>query len=96
MDTTVAALELVVAGEATAAIPERFARAPVRTGRISLALPRSFPMRQAHYLLRPHDDPFPSPRARAFLAWLADLDQHQPPLPPDDGGDQTATGAGIG
>jgi LysR family glycine cleavage system transcriptional activator len=80
VDTTITALELVTAGDASAAVPERFARTAVREGRVSLALPQSFPMRQAHYLLRPLDNPTPSPRARAFLLWLAHLDDHRPAL----------------
>jgi LysR family glycine cleavage system transcriptional activator len=81
VDTTVTALELVAAGDASALVPERFARAAVRAGRVRLALPQSFPMRQAHYLLRPLDSPAPSVRARAFLVWLAGLDEHLPALP---------------
>lgn len=68
-------------GDASAAVPERFARAAVRSGRVSLALAQSFPMRQAHYLLRPLDDPTPTVQARAFLLWLARLDDHLPALP---------------
>ncbi|MEJ2867830.1 LysR substrate-binding domain-containing protein [Actinomycetospora sp. OC33-EN08] len=84
VDTTVTALELVAAGDASAVLPERFVRSAVREGRVGLALPRSFPMRQAHYLLRSHDDPTPSPRARAFVAWLARLDEQVPALPGGD------------
>jgi LysR family transcriptional regulator, glycine cleavage system transcriptional activator len=81
VDTTIAALELVAAGDATAAVPERFARTAVRAGRVSLALAQAFPMRQAHYLLRPLDDPTPTAQARAFLLWLARLDDDLPALP---------------
>ncbi|GAA4936398.1 LysR family transcriptional regulator [Actinomycetospora succinea] len=80
VDTSLAALEVVAAGEACAVIPERFARTAVRAGRVVLALDRSWPTRQAHYLLRRHEDPRPSPRARAFLAWLDDLDARVPAL----------------
>ncbi|WP_433803811.1 LysR substrate-binding domain-containing protein [Actinomycetospora sp. CA-084318] len=80
VDTTVTALELAAAGDASAVVPERFARTAVRAGRVSLALPQSFPMRQAHYLLRPLDSPRPSPRARVFLDWLTRLDEDQPAL----------------
>ena len=38
-------------------------------------------MRQAHYLLRPLDDPTPTAQARAFLLWLARLDDDLPALP---------------
>ena len=62
-------------------VPERFARTAVRAGRVSLALPQSFPMRQAHYLLRPLDNPTPSAHAPAFLLWLDRLDDHLPALP---------------
>jgi LysR family transcriptional regulator, glycine cleavage system transcriptional activator len=81
VDTSVAALELVAAGDASAVVPERFARTAVRAGRVSLALPQAFPMRQAHYLLRPLGNLSPSPRARTFLTWLARLDEHLPALP---------------
>ena len=37
-------------------------------------------MRQAHYVLRSRDDPHAGPQARAFLDWLTDLDQNDPPL----------------
>lgn len=80
VDTTVTALELAATGDASAVVPERFARTAVRTGRVSLALEQAFPMRQAHYLLQPHGSPRPSPRARTFLDWLAHLDGRQPPL----------------
>ena len=82
VDTTIAALELVAAGDATAAVPERFARTAVRAGRVALALAQSFPMRQAHYLLRPLDAPTPSTHARTFLAWLARLDREHTALVP--------------
>lgn len=81
VDTTVVALELVAASDASAMVPERFARTAVRAGRVSLALAQAFPMRQAHYLLRPVDDPRPSAQARVFLEWLAGLDDHLPALP---------------
>jgi len=80
VDTSITALELAAAGDACAVIPERFARTAVRAGRVTLALERSWPMRQAHYLLRPREDPHPGPQARAFLDWLADLDRDDPPL----------------
>lgn len=85
VDTTIAALELAAAGDASAVVPERFARTAVGAGRVTLALQQSFPMRQAHYLLRPVDDPTPSAQARAFLAWLAGLDKQLPALPRVDG-----------
>lgn len=80
VDTTVAALELVAAGTACAVVPERFTRTAVRAGRVHAALGASFPMRQAHYLLRPLDDAGLPSRARTFLAWLADLDTSTPAL----------------
>ncbi|NYD35125.1 LysR substrate-binding domain-containing protein [Actinomycetospora corticicola] len=80
VDTTVTALELAAGGDASAVVPERFARTAVRAGRVSLALPQAFPMRQAHYLLRPLEAPRSSPRARVFLEWLTHLDEHQPAL----------------
>lgn len=80
VDTTVAALELAAAGDASAVVPERFARTAVRAGRVRLAVEQVFPMRQAHYLLRPRDDPGLSAQARTFLSWLTRLDEHQPPL----------------
>ncbi|MEJ2864697.1 LysR substrate-binding domain-containing protein [Actinomycetospora flava] len=80
VDTSLAALEIVAAGDACAVIPERFARTAVRAGRVALALDGAWPARQAHYLLRPHSEPRPSPQARAFLAWLAELDERVPSL----------------
>ena len=80
VDTSVTALELAAAGDACAVVPERFARTAVRAGRVTLALEESWSMRQAHYLLRPRGHPHPGPQARAFLDWLTDLDQDDPPL----------------
>jgi LysR family transcriptional regulator, glycine cleavage system transcriptional activator len=80
VDLAVAALELAAAGDACAVVPERFARVAVRAGRLALALDRSFPMRQAHYLLRPLGDPRPSAKARTFLDWLEHLDRIEPAL----------------
>ncbi len=82
VDTSVTALELAAAGDACAVVPERFARTAVRAGRVTLALEESWSMRQAHYLLRPRGHPHPGPQARAFLDWLTDLDQDDPPLVP--------------
>ena len=62
VDTSVTALELAAAGDACAVVPERFARTAVRAGRVTLALEESWPMRQAHYLLRPAATPTPGRR----------------------------------
>jgi LysR family glycine cleavage system transcriptional activator len=56
-------------------VSERFARTPCRAGRVGLSLAQSFPMRQAHYLLRPSAPPLPID-ARADLRRLA-----RPPRP---------------
>lgn len=80
VDTTVAAIELAAVGNASAMVPERFARTAVRAGRVALALDQSFSMRQAHYVLRPLAAPSLSARARTFLAWLARLDREHPAL----------------
>src|SRR5699024_5192915 len=80
VDTSISALELVASGDACAVVPERFARSAVRAGRVSLALDTAWPMRQAHYLVRPLDAPHPGPSARVFLRWLTELDQHDEPL----------------
>jgi LysR family glycine cleavage system transcriptional activator len=80
VDLTTVALELAAVGDACAVVPERFARTAVRAGRVALAIDRAFPMRQAHYLLRPLDDQTLSATARTFLAWLERLDQIEPAL----------------
>ncbi|TDD81963.1 LysR family transcriptional regulator [Saccharopolyspora karakumensis] len=80
VDTSVTAVEIAAAGDACAVVPERFARTAVATGRVSLALDRSWPMRQAHYLIRPLDAAPHAAPARAFLRWLSDLEQRSTPL----------------
>ncbi|MBB3666083.1 LysR family glycine cleavage system transcriptional activator [Prauserella sediminis] len=80
VDTSLAALEMAAADDVCAVVPERFARTAVRTGRVSLALDRTWPMRQAHYLLRPLDAPHHTASARAFLRWLDELEQDSAPL----------------
>lgn len=82
VDTSVAALEIAAAGDACAVVPERFARTAVRAGRISLALEQTWPMRQAHYLLRPLNASPPVQPARLFLRWLRDLEQRSEALVP--------------
>lgn len=82
VDTSVAALEIAAAADACAVVPERFARTAVRSGHVTLALDQSWPMRQAHYLLRPLDTPHHTAPTRAFLRWLGDLEQRSTPLGP--------------
>ncbi|WP_132879214.1 LysR substrate-binding domain-containing protein [Tamaricihabitans halophyticus] len=80
VDTAVTALEIAANTDACAVIPERFARTAVRAGRVQLALKHAWPMRQAHYLLRPLEAPHHTAQARAFLRWLTDLEARSTPL----------------
>ncbi|MER5431850.1 LysR substrate-binding domain-containing protein [Streptomyces sp. NPDC002588] len=82
VDTSIAATEFAAAGLHCALVPERFARAAVRGGRLVLAHHRLAPMRQAHYLLRSEDTPQLSPEARAFTQWLIRKDIEDGPLGP--------------
>ncbi|MGW0711442.1 hypothetical protein ACWD4G_36745 [Streptomyces sp. NPDC002643] len=77
---TVVATVLAAAGLHCALVPERFARATVRSGRLALAHNRLVPMRQAHYLLRSEDTPQLFPEARAFTQWLIQKDIEDGPL----------------
>lgn len=80
VDTSVTALSIVAENESWTIVPERFARAAVRSGTVAVALPEAVGMRQDHYLLRP-DDPRPlSGRATAFTQWLLAQDLLDPPL----------------
>ena len=80
LDTSIAATELAAAGLHCALVPERFARAAVRAGRLALAHHELVPMRQAHYLLRSETTPQLSPAARAFAQWLIRKDIEDTPL----------------
>ncbi len=81
VDTSIAAIEAVAAGDLWTIVPERFARPAVREGRVSLAVDTVVPMRQAHYLLHRRDSARLSPEAAAFAGWLRAQDALDPPLP---------------
>lgn len=80
VDTSVTALSIVAENETWTIVPERFARAAVRNGTVTVALPEAVAMRQDHYLLRPDDPKPPSGRAAAFTQWLLTQDRLDPPL----------------
>ncbi len=89
VDTAIAATEFAASGLYCALVPERFARAAVRGGRLVVAHDRMVPMRQAHYLLRPRDAPELSSQARTFVQWLVrqDIDDTPPASWPSDDSD---------
>lgn len=76
LDTAIAATEFAAAGTHCALVPERFARAAVRDGRLCLAHDQLIPMRQSHYLLRNEHTPQLTPEARTFAQWLIRQDIH--------------------
>lgn len=79
VDTTVAAIAALEAGECWTVVPELFARQAVHRGIVALALDRLMPMRHDHYLLRRDDGSAPSGEASAFVQWLqAQHAQDQP------------------
>lgn len=80
VDTSIAAVEMVAAGDFWAIVPERFARPAVRAGRVAVALDTVVPTRQAHYLLRRNDASQLSGEAAAFAAWVREQDRLDPPL----------------
>ncbi|WP_170764064.1 LysR substrate-binding domain-containing protein [Ruegeria lacuscaerulensis] len=72
VDTSVAALQLVMAGAGYATILERFARNAIRQGApIAIAGP-AIPFAQSHYLIRTHGASQPTAAAGLFCAWLRD------------------------
>ncbi|GAB4560897.1 MAG: transcriptional regulator GcvA [Ruegeria sp.] len=71
-DTTVTALQLVMAGAGYATVLERFARNAIAQGApIRIAGP-AIPFAQSHYLIRSVSAAPPSIPAQLFLAWLRD------------------------
>ncbi len=69
-DTSVAALQLVMAGAGYATILERFARNAIAQGApIELAGP-AIPFAQSHYLICGPEEPHPSAAVGLFRAWL--------------------------
>jgi LysR family glycine cleavage system transcriptional activator len=80
VDTTLAAMEIVVASTMWTIVPERFCRPAVRAGRLHVAPGESILMRQAHYLLRADDATPLSGPAATFAQWLRDQDAAEPPL----------------
>lgn len=72
VDTSVAALQLVMAGAGYATILERFARNAIRQGApISIAGP-AIPFAQSHYLISAPGAAQPTAAAGLFSAWLRD------------------------
>lgn len=72
VDTTVAALQLVMAGAGYATILERFAKNAIRQGApIAIAGP-SIPFAQSHYLVSAQQAAQPTAAAGLFCAWLRD------------------------
>ncbi|WP_170329376.1 LysR substrate-binding domain-containing protein [Ruegeria arenilitoris] len=72
VDTTVAALQLVMAGAGYATILERFAKNAIRQGApIAIAGP-AIPFAQSHYLVSAQQSVQPTAAAGLFCAWLRD------------------------
>ncbi|WP_170400119.1 LysR substrate-binding domain-containing protein [Ruegeria arenilitoris] len=72
VDTTVAALQLVMAGAGYATILERFAQNAIRQGApIAIAGP-AIPFAQSHYLVSAQRAAQPTAAAGLFCAWLRD------------------------
>lgn len=82
LDTSIAATQFAAAGQHCALVPERFARAAIRSGQLVLLHDKLVPMRQAHYLLTREGTPQLTPEARAFVQWLIRQDIQDPPLQP--------------
>ncbi len=70
VDTTITALEIVASSDLWAIVPERFARAAVRSGRVLRAPGPAVAMRQRHYLLRRETADRVSAESLAFERWL--------------------------
>ncbi len=83
VDTAVAAIQVAATSDYLAVVPERFARTAVHSGQLVLATPTTLPMRQAHYVVRPHGAPEPDPKAKTFLRWLNHQENQDTPLGPD-------------
>jgi len=72
VDTTVAALQLVMAGAGYATILTRFAKNAIAQGApLQIAGP-AIPFAQSHYLIQPDRAAAPSASAQLFMAWLRD------------------------
>ena len=72
VDTTVAALQLVMGGAGYATILERFARNAIAQGApLQIAGP-AIPFAQSHYLIHPDQPGNQSASAQVFVAWLRD------------------------
>lgn len=82
LDTTVAATQFAAAGLHCALVPERFARAAVREGRLVMLHDRLVPLRQSHYLLQREGEAHMTPEGRTFVQWLIRQDIEDPPLQP--------------
>ena len=80
VDTTITALEIVANGDLWAIVPERFARAAVRSGRVHRAPGPPIAMRQRHYLLRRETADRVSAESLAFERWLRAQDADDAPL----------------
>jgi LysR family glycine cleavage system transcriptional activator len=78
LDTSVAAIGFVAAGDHCAMVPERFVRDALAAGSVLRVSDATVVMQQAHYVLHAHDRRAPSPEALSFVAWLRDLDPASP------------------
>lgn len=74
LDTSVAAIEFVAAGEHCAMVPERFVRDAIAAGRVLRACDDTVHMGQAHYVLYALDGRAPAAEALSFVEWLRTLE----------------------
>jgi LysR family glycine cleavage system transcriptional activator len=72
VDTTVAALQLVMAGAGYATILERFAKNAIRQGAPIAIAGAAIPFAQSHYLVSAERATQPTAAAGLFCAWLRD------------------------
>ncbi len=70
VDTTIAALEMVAAGNGIAAIMTRYADAAIAAGRPIAKVGQPVPFGQSHYLVEKADHGPPRPEISAFTDWL--------------------------
>jgi LysR family glycine cleavage system transcriptional activator len=70
VDTTITAVEMVMAGNGVAIIMKRLAVELAATGRLAIPLALENPMGQAHYLLTPAGQQNSSTEVQLFKTWL--------------------------
>lgn len=80
VDTAISAIEVVASSDLWAIVPERFARAGVRSGRLTVVPESLVSMRQAHYLLRRDNADQVSSESLVFERWLRAEDDNDVPL----------------